>query len=103
MAHYQLLYPSEFLAACDLGGKEATVEISKFEVEELVGSDGKKQKKPVLTFKGAKKRMVCCKTNAKAIARQHGNDTDAWIGKKVTVYPTSCIAFGSEVECLRIK
>ncbi len=102
MAHYQLLYPSEYLAACDLSG-EATVTIAKFEVEQIVGSDGKKQTKPVITFTGAKKRMICCKTNAKAIARQHGNDTDAWVGKKVTVYPTTCQAFGETKECVRIK
>jgi hypothetical protein len=103
MAHYQLLYPSEYIAACDLHEKDTTVQIEKVEVETLVGTDGKKQAKPVLTFRGAKKRMVCCKTNAKTIAKQHGNDTDGWVGKKITIYPTTCQSFGETKECVRVR
>src|SRR3954467_14294511 len=103
MAHYKLLYPNEYIASCDLGGKDAKVTIEKVAVEEVIGSDGKKQAKPVVWFKGAKKRMVCCKTNAKSIAKQHGNDTDQWVGKSVTLYGTTCMACGAEVECIRIR
>ncbi len=103
MAHYKLLYPSEYLAACDLVSKDADVVIEKVAVEDVIGSDGKKQSKPVVWFKGAKKRMVCCKTNAKSIAKKHGMDTDLWIGKKITVYGTTCMAFGQEVECVRVR
>lgn len=97
------MYPSEYLAACDLGTKDFDLTIERVEVEDVIGSDGKKQSKPVVTFKGAKKRMVCCKTNAKKIAQKHGNDTDNWIGKKITVYGTTCMAFGQEVECVRVR
>lgn len=101
--HYKLMYPSEYLAAADLHGKEQKVTILRVEIEDLVGSDGKKQSKPVVWFEKAKKRMVMCKTNAKAIAKLHGTDTDNWTGKAITVYPTTCIAFGQEVECVRVR
>lgn len=101
--HYKLMYPNEYIAACDLGDKEANVQIEKVELEDVVGADGKKQRKPVIWFKDKKKRMVCCKTNAKSIARQHGNDTEAWIGKKIIIYGTTCMAFGQEVECVRVR
>jgi len=101
--HYQLMYPSEYVAACDLHEKDMKVTIEKVGVEDVVGSDGKKQSRPVLSFKGAKKRMVCCKTNAKTIARLHGTNTDDWIGKAVTLYPTTCQAFGETKECVRVR
>ncbi len=101
--HYKLLYPSEYVAACDLHGKDAVMTILRVELEKVIGSDGKSQEKPVIYFEKAQKRMVCCKTNAKAIAKLHGNDTDKWIGKKITLYPTTCLAFGQEVECIRVK
>lgn len=102
--HYKLFYPSEYLAACDLQGKDARVTIEKVQVEEVVGADGKKQTKPVVTFRGKQKRMVLCKTNAKAIAAQcESNDTDQWTGRTVIIYPTTCQAFGQTVECIRVR
>jgi hypothetical protein len=103
MAHYKLMYPNEYLSAPDLLGKDVSAVIKKIEIEEVVGSDGKKQRKPVVWFEGKAKRLVLCKTNAKSIAKLHGTDTEAWLNKKVTVYPTTCMAFGSEVECIRIR
>lgn len=103
MPHYKLMYPSEYLAACDLGGKEVSVKILSVSLEEIHGADGRKETKPVVTFEKAKKRLVLCKTNAKAIAKRHGTDTDDWTGKSVTVYPTTCQAFGAEVECIRVR
>ena len=104
MPHYRLLYPSEFLNAPDLADKEIVVTIEKIEVEEVRGGDGKKQKKPVLYMKGAKKRFPLPKTCAKVIAAKYGNNTEQWIGKKVTLFPTTCDAFGiHDVECIRVK
>lgn len=103
MGHYQLLYPSEYIAACDLHGKDSKVTIEKVEVETITGSKGEKQARPVISFRGAKKRMVCCKTNAKTIAKQHGTETDAWVGKSITIYPTTCEAFGETKECVRVR
>jgi hypothetical protein len=101
--HFKLMYPSEYLAACDLHGQDAKVVIEKVEVEDIIGSDGKKEQKPVVWFQGKKKRMVLCKTNAKSVAGRHGNDTEQWIGKTITIYGTTCMAFGAQVECIRIK
>lgn len=101
--HYKLMYPSEYLNACDLGGKDATVTIERIDIESVPGPDGKKADKPVAHFKGAKKRMVLNKTCAKSIAHHFGNDTDKWIGQKVTLYPTTCQAFGQTVECIRVR
>ena len=47
--------------------------------------------------------MVLNKTNAGIIAKLYGTDTDAWVGKKIVIYATTCKAFGETVECVRVK
>lgn len=103
MGHYRLMYPSEYLNAADLQGKEVAATIEKVALEDVPGTDGAKKKKPVVYFKGAHKRLPLPKTCAKVIAQKFGSDTDKWVGQKVTLYPTECMAFGQMVECVRIK
>lgn len=102
--HYKLMYPSEYLAAPDLHGKDVKLTIEKVEIEQIPGTDGTKKAKPVVSFKESKnKRMVLNKTCAKAVAKAHGNETESWVGKQIVVYPTTCMAFGQEVECVRVR
>lgn len=106
MPHYRVLYPSEYLNAADLiekSGGEAKLTIEKVEVEDVPGTDGSKKPKPVVWFKGAKKRLPLPKTCAKKIAVMYGPKTEDWIGKSVTLYATTCMAFGQEVECIRVR
>ena len=104
MKHYRLLYPSEYLNAADLQGQDATVTIESVKLEDVPNPDGKKQRKPVLTFAGKSKRFPLPKTCAKVIAALHGVDTEQWVGKKVTLYPSTCKAFGQDgVECVRVR
>ena len=97
------MYPSEYLAACDLHEKDAKVTIDKIEQEQVPGTDGTKKPKWVFSFKDKKKRMVMNKTNLRQISRQHGNEADNWIGKSVVLYPTTCQAFGETKECIRVR
>lgn len=100
--HFKLLYPSLYLAACDLMGKEPKVTITSITVEEIKTEKGA-EKKVIARFAGKEKMMILNKTNAKTIAKRHGNDTDDWIGKQITLYATTCQAFGETHECLRIR
>lgn len=97
------MYPSEYLNAADLNGKDVSVEIAKIELEDVPGPDGKKTKKPVVHFAKAHKRFPLPKTCAKVLAARFGTNTDEWVGKKITLYPTTCLAFGQEVECVRVR
>lgn len=100
--HYKLLYPTEFLSACDLKG-DTDVTIESIGMETLTCVGGRKEDRVVLKFNKAKKRMVLNKTNATTIAKKFGSETDAWKGKTITVFPTTT-KFGNEtVECVRIK
>lgn len=109
MPHWRLMFADEFLAAADLQGKDATVTIARVQVETLTREDGKEDK-PVVHFeemlrrpKKDQKRWVLNKTNAKTIAKLYGSDADAWKGKRITLYPTTCKAFGDMHECVRVR
>ena len=98
------LYDKEYVYAYDLEGKDATVTIERVTGGTLIGTGGKSNKKPVLFFKGTKKGLALNITNARIIAGLYGGfDSDAWLGKKITLYPTTT-TFGSQtVDCIRIR
>ena len=108
-----LMFPNKYLKADDLGSKDWTMTISKVTGEDLQQNDGTKKGAFLVYFSETadsalknhsdEKRLVLNKTNAKSIAKQHGNDTDNWIGKKIVVYATTCKAFGSDVDCIRVR
>lgn len=109
MPHYRLLFQDEFLAAPDLHGKDVTVTIARVEVETLTREDGKEDR-PVVHFvemqkrpRKEQKRWVLNKTNAKAIAKLYGPETERWRDKQVTLFPSTCKAFGEVVECIRVR
>lgn len=95
------LFPSKYLAAADLRGQDRVVQVSKIVGAEEVGQA--KEKRPVLYFSGVEKGMVLNKTNAKRIAKLYGNNTDGWIGKSVTLYPSECDFRDEVVPCLRVR
>ena len=101
--HYKLMFPSRYLDAATLQGRDATVEIESVNMETLEGEKGEKDVKPCVRLKGKKKLWVLNKTNAKIIAKLHGTEVDGWVGKRITLYPTTCEAFGETVECVRVR
>jgi|SRR5579862_5805356 len=105
MADYRTLFDDVWLRAWDLGGKDWTLEIRKVEAGVLENHrQQKKERKPVVHFKGARKPLALNRTNAKTIAALYGKDTVHWIGKRVTLYPTTT-NFGPEegIDCIRIR
>lgn len=100
----ELLFPSRYLKAVDLDGKPLTLTIVAVAVEELQMQGGKKERKPVVYFEeNAEKALVMNKTNALAIAAQHGPETDAWTGKRITLIPARDRMGGKLVDCIRIQ
>lgn len=105
MAHWKTMMQKDYLYSFDLNGKAVTVTIDKVKGGELTGEGGKKTKKPLCYFRGSKtgKPLALNSTNCKAIAAMYGNDVEAWVGKRITIFPTTT-NFGSEtVDCIRVK
>ena len=94
---------SEWLSGIDLNGRTVTVVIAG--VEEVTVPEprtGRAVRKVAVAFRGARKRLLLNATNAKALAKLFGLETDAWTGKGVTLAPENVRAFGGEHCVVRV-
>lgn len=97
------VFPSKYLTAADLNGKQFTLTIKRVTVEEMITHDNKKVNKPVVWFDKAQKGFVMNVTNAHIIVALYGDETDDWKGKRITLYPTKVRAFGEMQDAIRVR
>ena len=90
-------FPSKFLKADDLRGKQVTCAIDNVLVEE-VGDDNK----PVVYFVGRDKGLACNKTNAMVIAGAYGPETEGWAGKEIVLRSEKVSFQGKIVDSIRV-
>ena len=91
-------FPSKYLKAADLDGREIRVTMERIEME-TIGDD----EKPVLYFKGKNKGVVLNKTNSNNIGMVYGFDYDFWPGQPVVLYESMTDFQGKTTPCIRIK
>lgn len=111
MPHWRSFTDRDYIFAYDLKGKDVTLTIERVVGAVVTGEKGKKSKKPIIFFKETKvdeqtqqkKGLVLNATNGKSIASLYGNETDEWVGKRVTLYPTTTESGGETVDCIRIR
>lgn len=103
MTDFRSLFDKEFLGSWDLGEKDRIVVIERVEAKKIKGASGDEKRQPVVYFKGKKKGLVCNVTNAKTIAKLYGKHVEKWAGKPVALYATRTLAFGEEVDCIRVR
>lgn len=92
-------FPTKFLSAADLQGRDITVTINAVQIEDVGTGDTK----PVVYFQGAQKGLVLNKTNAHRIAEMYGKETEGWRGQSITLYPSETDYQGKTVPCIRIR
>lgn len=111
MPHWRAMTDRETLGAWDLVGKDGkprdfVLEIVKVQ-RGLVQSKEKPkgEHRPFVYFKGAQKPLVCNATNAEAFSAMAGSeDTDRWIGLRVTLFQTQVRAKqGKPVQGIRVR
>lgn len=96
------IFPSNYLKAADLNGKQIRVTIERIEMETLgQGNDAKDC--PVIYFEGKDKGLVANKTNMTAIAAVYGDETDDWIGAEVVLFEAMATYNGKTGPALRVK
>lgn len=106
---YRLAFPSNFISSADLKGQEVTVKIARVELDDLpIAGTSKKERKMIITMATKagvelKKKMVANKTKAKVISSLYGSLVPAWIGKPITLYPSTDKLKGKPVDCIRVK
>jgi hypothetical protein len=102
MPDYRSMFSKPYVGAWDLEGKEVTVTITEVKAGSLV-MNGKTDKKPIVHFKESDKGLVCNATNGKTIAGLYGTKTEAWIGKKITLYASTTSVGGETKDCVRVR
>lgn len=99
-----LMFPSKYLKAADFQGKEVVLTIAGVKMDDLQMTNGTRARKPVVSFAETDKELVLNKTNAKAVAAALNEKLAVkWPGRKITLYPTTCDAFGKVADCIRVK
>jgi hypothetical protein len=99
---YSELYPGRFLKADLLKGKKVTLTIKNVDIEELIGENNKAAAKVIVSFAERPLELVLPKTNGECLRRMFGNNPHQWVGKRVTLFP-STTKFGRDtVDCIRI-
>jgi len=88
------------MEAADLEGKEKTFTIKSSGFEE-VGAE--KETCGVITFEEFPRGMVVNRTKLKAIRAMHGDETDDWVGKQITLFPSTTPYKGRTVPCMMVK
>ncbi len=103
MADVRSMFEKEFLYHYNLDGRDVPVTIRKVVQGAVQGTDGKKQKKPVVYFQGSDKGLALNITNVRTIGGMYGFKAEDWVGKRVTLYPTTTQFGPKTVECIRVR
>lgn len=91
-------FPSKYLKASDLQGREVRVTMSNVE-REKIGDDTK----PVLYFKGKDKGIVLNKTNASTITDAYGDDTEDWYDQPIILFSVMVDFQGKVAPAIRCR
>lgn len=94
-----------------LGGKERVYKIAKVTrlTSEMVnGAKREIKKQPRLALVDLKGQpiplpLLLNKTNAKTIAKLYGNSPAAWVGKLISLFPSTTSVGGEDVDCIRVR
>jgi hypothetical protein len=75
-----------------------------FTISEVESTKIGGERKLVVSFKESARDLICNKTNAKVIALGYGDETDAWIGKKIQIYNDPNVEYaGEKVGGIRVR
>lgn len=86
-----------WIKAETLQGNETLVIAS---VEDVTYKDGKSGL--LVKFNGTDRKLSLNKTNTKRIAYLHGDETEAWVGKPITLVKSVTEYQGAPVPCVRV-
>lgn len=85
--HIETMVEKNYLGAWDLAEREYTLTIEKVEKVTLTLRGGVKKVCPVITFRGARKKLVlAARTNRDTIANLYGPYIEDWPGKAITLF-----------------
>lgn len=89
----KLLNPSKFLSGTDLP-VDTTFTIKAITIEDIENDKGKVDRKGQFILAEADKPWLANVTNTKCLIAMFGDETDRWLGKRVTLFAERVQAFG---------
>lgn len=105
---YRAFFNTEVFRVWNLRGKERTFRIVRVRrIDSTYRNEARKQ--PLLDLADSRGRVIPLplalnKTNAKTIAGLYGTKTSAWVGKTITLFPTTTqVGEDPNVECIRVR
>lgn len=101
--NFRKLYPSKYLAEHDLCGRDVVVTVREVLLEKIEGPNSNGEPKGVVYFAEHPKGMILNRVNGNRIVAIYGEDTDGWIGGRVTLYPSETDFQGDTVPCIRVR
>jgi hypothetical protein len=96
------IYPSAFIKAATLQGKEVTLTIKSAEAGK-VGQGEEAKGQLVLEFEETEKKFGLNRTNVEEIAGGYGRDYGEWNGRQVVLYPTTTNYPAPGTPCVRVR
>jgi len=100
----EVMHPSQYIESADLKGKDITVKIADIKMSDIEMQGGKTARKSMYTFEGAKKKWLSNVTNDNTITGLFGPVARDWIGKSITLYPTTCrLGKDPNKACIRVR
>lgn len=101
--HWKRLINPDYIGAYAINeGEDLTVKIDFVQVEEIVGTGGKKETCTVAHLVN-EKPLILNVTNSKSIAKLYGPYIEDWQGQLITLFASTTRLAGETVECLRIR
>lgn len=108
---YRAYFDSSCFRVWHLAGKERTFKIARvtrLTSEMVTGGKREVKKQPKLELvtqrgESVPLPLLLNKTNAGTIAQLYGNRPSEWVGKLITMYPTTTSVGGKEQDCIRIR
>lgn len=93
----------DYVFAFDLEGQDTVVTIAKVEAGK-VGFGKTAKSCPVVSFVGEAKKFAFNATNVHTMHELFGTYlASKWVGKKITLFPTTTTFAGKTVDCIRIR
>ncbi len=105
MTHYLSMFDKSFIGAWSLDGEDVVVTIESVKAGNAPKKPGEKKaaRKAIVKLREFEELWLLNVTNGATIAAMYGAHVEKWVGKRVTLFPTTTSSFGDTVECIRVK
>lgn len=95
-------FPSKYLKSGDVENGDLVLTIARVTTE-TVGQGADAEQKPIVYFTETEKGLVLNKVNANSISNLYGPETDAWTGRRISLFSTEVDFAGRPTLALRVR